>query len=96
VPKNGLFLSFIYLISLVGSAVLWFRRQESRPYIMLFLILVGFSAFLFVMTMLVGGTRDTAKQLLQFNVLWDAILALAVVSLAGLPASRHEKISRVS
>jgi len=95
VPKNGLFVSFLYLVSFAGSGVLWFRKPAVRPHVTVFLMLVGLSALQFVMTMLVGGTRDTAKQLLQFNVLWDAILAFAVVGLVGLSGKIREKAEKV-
>lgn len=84
IPKNSLFLIFLYLFSISGAVFLWIRLPAARPYVALFLILVCLSGLQFVMTMLVGGTRDTAKQLLQFNILWDATLAFGVVGLAGL------------
>lgn len=89
IPKNSVYLIFLYLISVSGAAFLWFRLPAARPYVLLFLILVCLSGLQFVMTMLVGGTRDTAKQLLQFNILWDATLAFGLVGLAGLPFRRY-------
>lgn len=88
IPKNNLFLIFLYLFSISGAVFLWIRLPAARPYVALFLILVCLSGLQFVMTMLVGGTRDTAKQLLQFNILWDATLAFGVVGLAGLSSRR--------
>jgi hypothetical protein len=83
-PKNSLFLIGIYSVSVISGLFFWFRQKAARPYVVVFLVLVGISALQFGMTMLVGGMRDPAKQLWQFNLLWDAIFGFVVVGLVGL------------
>ena len=83
-PKTSLFLIGIYSASVIGGLLSWLRQPTARPFVVVFLILVGISALQFAMTMLVGGMRDPAKQLWQFNLIWDAIFGFGVVGLLGI------------
>lgn len=83
VPKSNFFVLLMYSMPILGSIILWFRRPTSRPYVLLFVLLLGLTVVLFIMTMLAGGMRDTAKQLWEFNFLWDVILGFGMVGLVG-------------
>ncbi|HWQ04971.1 MAG TPA: hypothetical protein VN452_06415 [Longilinea sp.] len=83
-PKTSLFLISLYSAPVIAGLQFWFRRPTARPYVVVFTILVGISVLQFGMTMLVGGMRDPAKQLWQFNLIWDVIFGFGVVGLLGL------------
>lgn len=91
-PKNSLFLTLLYLVCGLGGFLFWVRLTISRPFVLIFWTLVGLTALLYAMTMLVGGMRDPAKQLYSFNYLWDIILGYAAVGLARfVPSIRATK-----